>query len=288
MNLGILLAFIPFIFWGLGDFLIQRSTRTIGTAKTLFSIGILSTPILFWFIKDELWSLSSSQHGAMLTLSILVLIYALTLFRAFGVGKLSVVESIVALELPIAVGMAVFWLGEKMGLMEVILFLIICLGVILASVKETKHLKYHKHLVEKGVWLALAAAGLAASVDIYISVSAKVISPLMTIWYTHAVIAVICGIWITFRGSWRSFYKDFKTHPYLILGQAASDNIAWIGFAYAVTYASVSKIMTISEGYIIVAALLGYFIGKEKLKSHQILGASIALPAVIILAFISG
>jgi drug/metabolite transporter (DMT)-like permease len=45
--------------------------------------------------------------------------------------------------------------------------------------------------------------------------------------------------------------------------------------------------MTISEGYIIVAAMLGYFVGKEKLKSHQLLGAAIALPAVILLAYMS-
>ena len=181
MNTGILLACIPFFFWAIGDFLIQKSTRTIGTVKTLFTIGLISTPILLPFIWQDCKDLSATEHITLLSMSALVLIYAITLFRAFKVGKLSVVESIVVLELPIAVGLAVGLLGERLNFLQMILFIIICVGVALAAVKDVRHLHYHQHLVERGVWLAFAAAGLGACIDIYISHSAQTISPLMTL-----------------------------------------------------------------------------------------------------------
>lgn len=288
MNLGVLLAFIPFFGWGIGDFLIQKSTRTIGTNKTLFSIGALSTPLLLPFIWKELLSLNLQNHLSLIILSFFVLAYAVILFRAFKVGKLSVVESIVALELPFAVAMATVFLGERLLFVELVLFLIICAGVALASVKKVEHLHYHKHFLERGVWLALAAALLAAIVDLFIGTVAQSISPLLTIWYQHAFLVLACGAWLTLRGEWKSYFQDLKTHPYLIFGQSLFDNIAWIGFAYAVTSISISLTLTISEGYIIVAALLGHFSNHEKLRSHQMLGAGLAIPAVIALAFISG
>lgn len=36
IEIGIILAFLAMVFWGFGDFLIQRSTRTVGDAETLF------------------------------------------------------------------------------------------------------------------------------------------------------------------------------------------------------------------------------------------------------------
>jgi hypothetical protein len=69
MNLGVLLAFIPFFGWGIGDYLIQKSTRTIGASKTLFSIGALSTPTLLPFIWTELLSLNLQNHLSLIILS---------------------------------------------------------------------------------------------------------------------------------------------------------------------------------------------------------------------------
>jgi drug/metabolite transporter (DMT)-like permease len=220
-------------------------------------------------------------------MSTLVVIYAITLFKAFDIGKLSVIESVMILELPLAVGMSVIWLGDRLNTIQIILFLIICSGVALATVKDIRHLNYSKHLVEKGVWLAFAGAGLAAVVDVFISSSAQNISPLITLWYQHAFIVVIFGTYLTFTKGWSEFFLGIKTHPFLMLGQGVCDNIAWLSFVFAVNYISTSLVMSISEGYIIVAVILGHFLNKEKLKVHKVLGMSLAVPAMLILAYIS-
>lgn len=287
MYIGILLAFSAFIFWGLGDFLIQRSTRTVGEAQTLLTIGLISTPLLLPIIYKDLISLTPLEHLTLLTMSVLVVVYAITLFKAFDVGKLSVVESVMILELPLAVGMSVIWLGDRLDMTQMMLFLIICGGVALATVKDIHHLNYSKHVVEKGVWLAFAGAGLAAAVDVFISSSAQSISPLIALWYQHAFIVIVFGIYLTFIKGWSEFLVDIKTHPFLMLGQGVCDNIAWLSFVFAVNYISTSLVMSISEGYIIIAVLLGHFLNKETLKMHQVIGISLAVPAMLLLAYLS-
>ena len=101
------------------------------------------------------------------------------------------------------------------------------------------------------------------------------------------MIALVLGLYLFAKREWGEFLLDIKTHPYLIFGQAIADNIAWLGFVFAVLYASTSLVLSISEGYIILAAILGHHFNKERLKSHQILGASIAIPAMLLLAYIS-
>lgn len=40
-TLGVLAALVALLGWGVGDFLIQRSTRRIGVAPSLFSLGVV-------------------------------------------------------------------------------------------------------------------------------------------------------------------------------------------------------------------------------------------------------
>jgi len=284
MNYYILLAFIPLFAWALGDFFIQRTTRKIGNIQTLFFIALLSTPTLLPFIYRQVLELNISQIGSLLSLSFLIFVYAILLFQAFKIGKLSVLESVVSLELPIAVGLAALVLGERLGTFQIFLFLVIFFGILLSTFKRENHGKIY---LEKGFYLALASAGLSALTDFYIGVSAQNISPVVTIWFTHATLLIVCTLILVKEKKLGDVWIDVKNHPYLIFFMSFFDNIAWLGFAYAVTKISISLTVTISECYIILAALMGYIFNKEKLSGNQKIGATIALTSVIILSFIS-
>lgn len=284
MNYIILLAFVPLFAWALGDFFIQRSTRKIGTIQSLFFIALLSTPTLIPFIYKDILSLTVTEVGTLFSLSILIFVYSIVLFQAFKVGKLSVLESIIALELPISVGLASLILGEKMSTLQVVLFILIFLGIFFTTFKNKIK---GRVLLEKGFYLALASAGLAALVDFYIGVSAQKISPFITIWFTHATLLLICFLILLYERKLGAIIEDIKTHPFLILAQSFFDNLGWLSYAYAVTYLPISLTLIISECYIIIAALLGYFFNKEKLTRNQKIGATVALISVTILSFIS-
>ncbi len=284
LSWGVLCAFIALIGWGLGDFFIQRGMRLAGFYQTLFIITAASTPILLPFVYGDLIHLSASNLYALFTLSIIIFLYAKVLFSAFEEGKISVVEAVIGVELPLTVALGVFLGGERMSLVQFLLFMVISSGLLLAVTTHFGALRKKARLFEKGVALALLGAVLSALTNFYVGTNAQTISPLMTIWFTHAVIAVICLCALFYRGELRALPRNIKKHPLPLLSLCLFDNAAWIGFAFATTLIPISLAVTISESYIALAALLGYFINREKLRAHQFAGASLAIVGVIALA----
>lgn len=281
MNPLILLAFIPMIGWALGDFFIQRSTKKIGNIESLFFICLLSTVVLTPFVGGSIFTLTISQMGTLFSLSILIFIFAMLLFQAFKVGKLSVLESVVGLELPVTVGLSVLILGEVMSGIQIFLFALICFGIFLATIQ--KH--HQKVYLEKGFYLALGAAGLSALTNFYIGVSSQEISPFITIWFTHLVLGIICILILFYERKFLTLFSNFRKYPKEITLESIADNIGWISYAYTVTVLPISLTVTISESYIILAALLGYWFNKEKLTTKQKFGSAITLVSVVILSF---
>lgn len=107
-------------------------------------------------------------------------------------------------------------------------------------------------------------------------------------WYTehnYQVLALALTIvWITASGQWRAVRAVIRQPHYSTILQAVLDNAAWISFAFATTFISIGIATAISEGYIALAALLGIFLGREKLRGHQLAGVIVALTAILILA----
>ena len=283
-QLGILFAFVALIGWGFGDFFIQKTTRIIGVHKTLFFICIGAAVVLFPFIFHEIASYTRADYHSIAILSLIIFIYALVIFRAFEKGKLSVVESVIAFELPLTVMLGVFVGGETLTLKQFLLFIMIFVGIALAAASKLDHLHYHKRLFEKGVIWAFGAAFLSALTNFYVGTYSQHMSPLFVIWATHSMLAVLCGAYIVYRDELRSLASDLKKHTGPIVAQSIFDNSAWIGYAFATSFIPISLTVSISESYIALAALLGYFLGREKLNRHQILGAIIAFVGVIFLA----
>ncbi len=283
-QLGLLFAFIALVGWGFGDFFIQKTTRIIGVYKTLFFICIGATVVLFPFVFHEIASYTRADYQSIVILSLIIFFYALVIFHAFEKGKLSVVESVIAFELPLTVMLGVFVGGETLTLKQFLLFIIIFVGIALAAASKLDHLHLHRRIFEKGVIWAFGAAFLSALTNFYVGTYSQHMSPLFVIWATHSMLAVLCGAYIVYRGELRSLASDLKKHTGPIVAQSIFDNSAWIGYAFATSLIPISLTVSISESYIALAALLGYFFGREKLNRHQILGAIIAFVGVIFLA----
>ncbi|MFZ2886817.1 MAG: EamA family transporter [Minisyncoccia bacterium] len=285
-QLGLLFAFIALLGWGFGDFFIQKTTRIMGVYKTLFCICAGAAIVLFPFVYDELHNYSSREYQALAILSGIIFIYALALFEAFRRGKLSVVEAVVAFELPLTVCLGVFIGGEALSLKQFILIVIIFIGIALAASARLDHLHIHKRIFEKGVLLALAGAFLSALTNFYIGTYSQSMSPLFVIWATHSMLAILCAVYILLRDDFGSLWRIIKAHPGPVIAQSVLDNAAWIGYAFATSMIPISLTVAISESYIALAALLGYFIGRERLGTHQIVGALIAIGGAITLAVV--
>jgi len=283
-HLGLLFALVALLGWGFGDYFIQKTTRIIGPYKSLFCICAGAAVAIFPFVYKELYVYTVADYQALAILSGIIFVYALVLFEAFRRGKLSVVESIVAFELPLTVGLGIFIGGERLTLWQLAIFFVIFIGIALAAAARLDHLHMHGRIFEKGVALAFAGAILSALTNFFIGSYSQHMSPLFVIWGTHTMLAVLCGVYIAARGEFGSLLAAIKRHPGPVIGQSILDNSAWIGYAYAASKISISLTVMISESYIALAALLGYFFGREKLRAHQIVGAIIAIGGAILLA----
>ncbi len=284
---GVLFAFLALFSWGFGDFLIQKTARVLGLWQTILVIGIVGCIGLLPFIRNDLAHLSSAHIFLLLLLSAVTLFATLFDFQALKEGKISVIEPLLGMELPITVGLGILIGSDSLNLLQLVLVGTIFVSMILTITKESKHLHYHKRLLEKGVMLAgIGAVGMGLT-NFLVGTSSQQISPLVTIWFVHSLLGIIAAIALARKKSLRTFFLQAGKHLPLVFGLGFLDNFAWISFAIASTHIPISITTAISESYIALAALLGLYINKEKLQRHQVFGVAITIVAIVFLATIS-
>lgn len=284
---GVFWALAALLSWGFGDFLIQKTARAVGSRKAIFFIGIVGLVGIFPFVKDDLVLLNKADILLLSVLGLVALLTALLDFEALRQGKIAIIEPIIGLELPIVVGLSMLFSHESLTLLQAFLVGIVFIGITLVVTVHHTHLNYHRRIFERGVMLAgMSAVGMALT-NFLVGVSSQSISPLVTIWFTHSLLGVICGAYIFFRGELRSIISDLRNYPKMIIGQSVLDNMAWVAFAFATTFIPIAIATTISESYIALTVVLGVSVNREKLKAHQVAGVVLATIGVATLSYLS-
>jgi len=284
--MGILLAFIAMISWGLGDFLIQKSARKFGDLVALFWITAFGSIVLFPFILKDLNQVFLTQDGLPLLLlaSVIILFASLFDFEALRIGKISVIEPIYSFEVPLATAIAAIAINEKLTLVEYSLIGTVLLGIVLVATRSAQSL--HAKL-ERGVFFAILATIAMAASNFLFGVGSRETSPLMVNWFTSSFLAVITGAALVWQGRFSEIFRDFKRAPGLALTMSTFDNLAWVSFSASMLYIPIGIATGISESYIALAAMLGIIFNREKLKRHQFVGLAICLVSVVALALVT-
>lgn len=282
MNIALIGAFAAMLCWGAGDFLIQRSTRKIGNIEALAWIGIIGVLGMLPFILGDLAHLSLAQNLIiLLALGVVTFIAALFDFEALKEGKISVIDMVLSLELPFTIMLGMLFFDERLTLLQFALIVALMWGVSMISMSGSLRLK-----LERGVWLAVAAAVGMGLVNFLTALSAVRISPLMAVWFPWLIFTILCLIIIWRRNRGLSHFKTHvREHHRLIIGMGIFDTAAWIFYAYALTGGDLGIITAITESYPVVAMALGVTIGGERITRRQYAGAAIAIIASIMLAF---
>lgn len=253
----------------------------------MFCIGIVGLFGLFPFVVNDLARLDSTDFILLGLLGLVVVFASLFDFEALRQGKISIIEPIIGLELPIVVGLSVTLTRESITSAQLFLMGVVFVGIVSAVTTHYTHLHYHKRIFEKGAILAgVGAIGMALT-DFLVGVSSREISPLMAIWFAHSFLTIICGLRLFSRGETVSLVSDIRKHPGPIVGQSILDNLAWVTFGFATTAIPIAITTTIVESYIALTVLLGLFVNREKLKPHQLIGVIMAIAGVIALAYFS-
>ncbi len=284
--IGILCAIWSLFSRWIGDFLIQRSSRKIGDWETLLVVSLSATILLFPFIFHDLPLIFIPQNIVILSaVAAIFLIMSLLNFESLKRGKISVVEPIFTLEVPVAIFLSFTFLHETISLQQAVLIIVVMSWLILISLKP-HHLNKRSWL-EAWVLLAFAAAIFEWASNFIVGFSSRINDPLLTIWILSIVSTIISLIYLMRYHTFKSLRDTISLHKKLLTWLSILDNAGWIFFAFAVTMVPIAIATPLSEGYIALASLLGLLINKEKLRPYQKIWFILALLAAGVLAFMS-
>ncbi|MFH0987959.1 MAG: DMT family transporter [Parcubacteria group bacterium] len=288
ISLGIALAFAAMLLWGFGDFLIQKSTRKVGDWETLLFITLFGAVVLLPFVWNDLPSLFNGDYKVLVVIliaSISLFAAAIIDFEALRKGKLSIVEPLWSLEVPIAAFFAFFLISERISWLQTIFIVGLLVCLMLVSFREKKFNR--AVLLEKGAILAIAGAILMGSANFFMGWGGRVSNPLMVNFCADVFMLVASIIYIVARHKVNCLFCDFKNSYKLLVPMALLDNSAWIAYVLAMTLAPIAVATALSESYIIIAVLLGLFMNKERLQLHQKIGLVGAVVSAIVLSMIT-
>ncbi|MDD2758131.1 MAG: DMT family transporter [Patescibacteria group bacterium] len=285
--MGILFAFIALVCFGFGDFLIQKSSREFGKWAAIFFITAIAAIALLPFVYRDIAGLFIDRPILMLFLgaSFVMLLTALLDFQALSDGKISVIEPIMAFEIAVTAALSFLLIKERLAWLQIVMIITLIIGIVLVSTKSFNHLKKIK--AEKGVWLAVAGAVCMGTTNFLFGVGARETNPLLINWFTSLFLALACLIYLISKAKFGELFKDWHKDKTLIIGVGILDNAAWVAYAYSALYIPITIAISISEGYIVLASLLGLIFNKEKLRRHQFVGFILAVVSAVILAIIT-
>ena len=289
VEVGIGLAFVAMLCWGIGDFLIQRSTRKFGDFETIFLITLFGAVVLLPFVYKDLPVLFSLEWRTALWIllgtGLLHLMAALLELESLRRGKIAVVEPIWSLEILAAALFAFLILGERMSVFELALVLLLMAGLILVSFRGKVF--SHRHFLEKGVYFAFAGALAMGSAAFFIGWSGRLTHPLLANFVVNVILLAASSLYLLSQGKLLKPFRDIARNPGSLIPMAIADNTAWIAYVYALTIVPIGIGTALSESYIIIAVLLGLAIGHERLQTHQKIGLVTAIAGAIALAAIT-
>jgi len=283
--MGIAFAFLALIFWGIGDFLIQRSVRKFGDWIMIFYIDLIGVIMFTPFVLKTLIPTVRKPDDLVILLvaSTVLLFAALVDFEALKNGKISVVEPIFAFEVPVTAILAYFFIQEKITVFELSLIIVLVVGIALVATKSWRHFRLK---MEKGVLLAILTTIFMGTANFLFGFGGRQTDPWLINWFTSAFLALVSLIYILSKGQAGLILQDWRINKNLITQVSIYDNLAWLFFTFSILYIPIAIATGISESYIALAALLGLVFNGEKLARHQWLGLIICSIAAVILAII--
>lgn len=284
MSLSILLAFGAMIGWGIGDFLIQKTIKAVGALETLCWITLFSSLLLLPVVWPNLKELNLYQWLVLTGLGLVNFASGFIHFQALKIGKLSVVETILSIELPLTILLGIIFFREILTARQIALMISLFIGIILVSVNFERI--YKRDFLEKGALLAILSGFVIALVNFLSADQARAVSPLMAIWLPWFICGLTCFGYLS-RRQFRRIFQHGREHWKLILPMVIIDLFAWLAYVFAVAHEELAITIAITESYVIVALLLGVFINREKIKFIQYAGAAMAILSSLAIGLIS-
>lgn len=294
-QISLIFAFLAMIFWGVGDFLIQKTVRKVGDVQSLFLICLIASLILFPFVLSDLPIIFSWPNILFLIIiSVINLFYSFFLFKAYDKGKLAVIEVIMIGELPLTVILGLIFFHEKLNLLQILAIGAIIFGIFLTSKnrltwwnKVKQFFTGKKIAWEKGIWLMLGAVVFSSLYNFLTVVNTRSISAFTAVWFPWITVSIFLFVYIVYKKGLKTLGQVSLKNKSLILFTGIIDTAAWVFYALATRQEELSLVIAIGTGYAVIAMILGIKFNKEKIGPWQYLGAVLVFLGVAIVTLVA-
>lgn len=284
MEIEFIFALLAFLFWGIEDFLAQKSARKIGDMESLAFIVIIGSIVMFPFVFSDLDKLFSIQNIFIIFgIGILHFVASLFFFESLKEGKLSIIDALFEFELPVSLLLGIIFFREYFSSMQLLFISFIFIGIVFIAIKSHKTFKM---TFEKGVLFAVITAILMGFVNFSSAFSSRQIDPLVSLWGIWVLMSIFCLVYLSYKREDMKFLKDGWKIKRIIIPLALFATLAWLFYFYAVETKELGLIVAITEGYPMVAILLGRIVNKDKISWLQWIGIFLVLVSCISLVFV--
>lgn len=261
LELTLLAAFGAMLCWGVGDFLIQHSTRKIGNLESLAFISLIGTLGLFPFVLPEL---PPKNPGLLLIIGAVTFLVSVVNFEALRLGKLSVVEVILGIELPITALLGFVFFGELISITQAALIFLILAGGATMAVDSFSFGRGLVTKLEKGATLAVITAVGMAAMNLVVATGSRQVSPIMAIWVPWLLMGAASLLLLWKNGRLAGLLGCGLRFKRLVIGMSAVDTLAWFLYATAVVKNGLAITTAITESYPAIALFLGVFVNRGR------------------------
>ena len=276
------------LFWGATDFLVGVNARAVGIRRAVFfgqMLGFMIMSIILLFSSEYSRIFAASNHAVLFGVlaSLFTLTGALSISKAFAIGKTAVVAPLVA---SYGVFTTLFSLasGEQISVPQFVGLAICVFGVIFTSLKSrasTTEVKQHSNA---SIFFAVLSALLyGSSFWLQGKFALPSLGAITMLWLGYAV-GIILMSPTFFKGSMKADLKLPPKGAWMPLCAASIFNLGgFSAFSWGVLNGSISIVTVISTLSGGIAALMGCVFYKEKLSSLQFGGVLLVLAGAVVL-----
>ena len=277
--LGIVLAFINVILWGVSDIITKASLDRESKWKVLF-IGQFFGGLLVFIIAillGDVKNLLSSEVSYLILLALLNLVGVYAFYEAFQKKGVALTSPIIYSYVIITVILGVIFYSETVNTIQSLAIILILGGIFIVMSKKTERIAFDKFfmfailsMVIWGVLYFLLKVPNLIFGAILVTSSIK----LFTSFFSIPVLVT---------KKIKIFKLENKVLPYMLL-IGVLDAMGFLAFNSALNFSPVSIVTAISSAAPILSVSLGVIILKESLTRKQTIGIATAILGLILIS----
>lgn len=289
IQIAVVAGILVMIPWGLVDIFTKKGIDKVGpyVSTVYFQIFSFLTVIPLLFYDSTIPELSLSRVGMVIILSIMDMTGFIILFKAYEIGKVSILNPITSSFAILAGIISFVFFGENFSQIKFLAFIVIILGILLTAI-DLKGIKdgLQSRDFAKGVPLAIICFTIWG---IYVPLWDRLIEGegWVVLSLMSKIIMFLFALFFTTVIKKQSIKITGKRIYTILIIAGILDGLGSIAFNWGLNNSKETSILAaLASAYPLVLIIAAYFILKEKISSNQYFGIFLIVAGIILSSLI--